>query len=97
MANPEVSVALFVPLESYASVKRLVAFYVQAHNTQIPHSAFKGQTPEEMYAGRGADIPQRLDVSKAQARAARLQANRAVACSQCWLSTETRRGVLAAT
>ena len=84
-------------LESYTIVKRLVAFYFQAHNTRIPHSAFKGQTPEEMYAGCWADIPQRQDVSKVQARAARLQANRAVVCSQCGLSTETRRGVFATT
>jgi hypothetical protein len=84
-------------LESFQTVKRLVAFYVQAHNTEIPHSAFQGQTPEEIYSGRGTDIPQKLNAAKAQARAARWQANRGISCPQCWPSTETQLGVLATT
>jgi len=43
-------------LDSRASVSRLVAFYVEAHNGEIPHSAFRGQTPDEMYHGRGQGI-----------------------------------------
>ncbi len=35
-------------LDSRASVSRLVAFYVEAHNGEIPHSAFHGQTPDEI-------------------------------------------------
>ena len=84
------------PLESFQTVKRLVAFYVQAHNTEIPHSAFQGQTPEEIYSGRGTDIPQRLTAAKAQAWAARRQANRGVLCPQCQPPTETKLGLLAA-
>jgi hypothetical protein len=26
-----------------------VAFYVDEHNTRLPHSAFRGQTPDEMW------------------------------------------------
>ena len=37
------------PLETVARVRSLVAFYVAEHNSQIPHSAFRGQTPDEMY------------------------------------------------
>ena len=44
-------------LDSVESVRRLTALYVEAHNTAIPHSAFRGQTPDEMYYGRGKDIP----------------------------------------
>lgn len=44
-------------LDSVATVSRLVEFYVNAHNTEIPHSAFRGQTPDEIYYGRGQDIP----------------------------------------
>jgi transposase InsO family protein len=44
-------------LDSRASVTRLVAFYVEAHNGEIRHSAFHGQTPDEMYYGRGQGIP----------------------------------------
>jgi transposase InsO family protein len=33
-------------LESESGLRRLIAFYVQAHNEVMPHSAFKGQTPD---------------------------------------------------
>jgi hypothetical protein len=34
-------------LDSVATVRRLVAFYVDEHNRVLPHSAFRGQTPDE--------------------------------------------------
>ena len=37
------------PLDSVATIRRLVAFYVHEHNQVLPHSAFRGQTPDEMY------------------------------------------------
>lgn len=70
-------------LHSAATVRRLVAFYVEAHNTEIPHSAFRGQTPDEIYYGRGQAIPEQLEVAKALARAARLKANRELSCMIC--------------
>ncbi len=70
-------------VESRASVTRLVAFYVEAHNGEIPHSAFRGQTPDEMYYGRGQEIPDHLECARRQARAARLKANRAASCGAC--------------
>ena len=36
-------------LDSVTTVRRLVEFYVQEHNQVLPHSAFHGQTPDEMY------------------------------------------------
>src|SRR4030095_21302 len=36
-------------LDSVTTVRRLVEFYVQEHNRVLPHSAFRGQTPVEMY------------------------------------------------
>jgi transposase InsO family protein len=36
-------------LDSVTTVRRLVEFYVQEHNQVLPHSAFRGQTPDEMY------------------------------------------------
>ncbi len=39
-------------LDSVSTVRRLVSFYVTEHNTTLPHSEFKGQTPDEMYFGR---------------------------------------------
>ena len=70
-------------LESLATVQKLVAFYVEQHNTQLPHAAFHGQTPDEMYFGTGADVPKQLQAARAAARQARLAANRALRCQSC--------------
>jgi hypothetical protein len=40
-------------LDSVTTVRRLVGFYVDQHNRVLPHSAFHGQTPDEMYFGSG--------------------------------------------
>jgi hypothetical protein len=34
----------------------------------LPHSAFRGQTPDEMYFGTGDPIPDKLDAAKKDAR-----------------------------
>jgi hypothetical protein len=39
-------------LDSVTTVRRLVEFYVQEHNRVLPHSAFRGQTPDEIRAKR---------------------------------------------
>ena len=70
-------------LDSITTVRRLVTFYVQEHNTVLPHSAFRGQTPDEIYFGRGDAIPAELTVRAAAARRARMEANRSVACVRC--------------
>jgi hypothetical protein len=71
------------PLDSVTTVRRLVAFYVQEHNTVLPHSAFRGQTPDEMYFGRGDAVPADLTACAAAARRARIEANRSAACERC--------------
>jgi putative transposase len=40
-------------LEAECELRRLVAFYVDAHNYVIPYSAFDGQTPNEVFIGMG--------------------------------------------
>ena len=70
-------------LDSVAAVRRHVSTYVAAHNGQIPHSAFRGQTPDEMYFGTGEDVPGTLAAANEAARKARLHANRAVRCEEC--------------
>ena len=70
-------------LNSIDDVRKQTAFYVDQHNRVIPHSAFKGQTPDEMYFGKGSDIPNQLSDARSVARQARLAANRAVTCSKC--------------
>ena len=54
-----------------------------AHNGQIPHSAFRGQTPDEMYLGTGEQVPRKLAAANEAARAARLHVNRALGCEVC--------------
>jgi transposase InsO family protein len=70
-------------LDSIEKVRNLVEFFVEQHNTQMPHSAFAGQTPDEMYFGTAVDLPAQLSVARNKARAERLAANRAMTCDQC--------------
>jgi putative transposase len=70
-------------LDSVPTVRRLVAFYVQEHNTVLPHSAFRGQTPDEMYFGTGDTVPTDLTSRAAAARRARVEANRTASCATC--------------
>jgi transposase InsO family protein len=70
-------------LDSVATLRRLVAFYVEEHNTALPHSAFRGQTPDEMYFGKGDTVPADLTARAAAARQARIEANRSAACGRC--------------
>jgi transposase InsO family protein len=70
-------------LETVSTIKRLVAFFVQEHNTRLPHSAFRGQTPDEMYFGNGDHIPAELEARRQAARQARMEANRATSCETC--------------
>ena len=70
-------------LDSVTTVHRLVKFYVDEHNRVLPHSAFRGQTPDEMYFGTGDAVSADLTSSAAAARRARGEANRSVSCETC--------------
>jgi putative transposase len=70
-------------LDSVTTVRRFVVFSVQQHNTVLPHSAFRGQTPDEMYFGRGAAVPADLTARAAAAGQVRPEANRSTACGRC--------------
>ena len=64
-------------------VHKLVEFYVGEHNSRLPHSAFRGQAPDEMYFGTGDDVPEHLLASIQIARRRRLEVNRAARCAVC--------------
>ena len=55
--------------DTVSSVEKLVSFYVEQHNTRLPHSAFRGQTPDEMYLAPGITslmiftLPRRMHVT----------------------------------
>jgi len=70
-------------LDSVRAVEKLVAFYVQEHNARLPHSAFRGQTPDEMYFVTGGQVPAELEAARQQARQTRAEANRKRTCSAC--------------
>jgi transposase InsO family protein len=70
-------------LDGIARVRSLVESFVEFHNTQMPHVAFCGQTPDEMYFGTAVRLPEDLASARAKARAERLAANRALSCGQC--------------
>jgi transposase InsO family protein len=70
-------------LDNLATLEKLVNFYVDEHNTRLPHSAFQGQTPNEMYFGTGQHIPEELQQARKAAREARRKVNLTTTCSTC--------------
>ena len=70
-------------LDTVSRLENLVAFYVDEHNKRLPHSAFRGQTPDEMYFGTGDRIPEELEADKKSALQARMKLNRASSCPMC--------------
>ncbi len=76
-------------LDSVETVKKLVSFYVKEHNERLPHSAFRGQTPEEMYFGKGDGVPDGLECARRAARKERLAVNRALSCAICEASPDS--------
>ncbi len=70
-------------LDSVEKVRKLVAFYVEEHNQRLPHFAFRGQTPDEMYFGKGKEVPSQLESARKAVRQNRLERNRALSCAVC--------------
>ena len=73
-------------LDSMERLRSLVDFYVQAHNNQMPHPAFHGHTPDEIYAASAPTLVQDLADKQADARQSRLVANCALSCARCTVS-----------
>ncbi|MCP4901052.1 MAG: transposase family protein [bacterium] len=70
-------------LDNFTALGRLIEFYVTAHNEVIPHAAFDGQTPDEMYFGTGGAVPAELATARETAREERMKANRSAGCGVC--------------
>jgi len=71
------------PLDSFAALHRLIEFYVKAHNEVMPHAAFEGQTPDEMFFGTGDEVTQKLSAARRSAREERRKENRTARCGVC--------------
>ena len=70
-------------LETESELRRLIAFYVEAHNEVMPHAAFNGQTPDEVYFETGSAVAANLASGRARARDARMATNRGAQCGVC--------------
>ena len=49
----------------------------------MPHSAFQGQTPDEVFLGIGDEVAERLVDARQTARENRMEENRAARCGVC--------------
>ena len=68
-------------LDSVQTIRRLVKFYIEEHSTRLPHSAFRGQTPDEMYFSTGGGVSEELVAARKEARRKRMEENRRETCS----------------
>lgn len=79
-------------LHSVERLRTLVALYVDQQNSQMPHAAFSGQTPDEMYFGMAASLPAELAAARQRARATRLATNRGFSRERCQSAQVVGRG-----
>jgi putative transposase len=70
-------------LDTIARLRSLVAFFVEEHNTKMPHAAFGGQTPDEMYCGTALNLTGELTAARKEAFEKRLAVNRSISCGRC--------------
>jgi hypothetical protein len=70
-------------LDTIARLRTLVGFFVEEHNTKMPHAAFHGETPDEMYFGSVPNLTAELAAAKKSAFEHRLAVNRSTSCGRC--------------
>jgi len=69
-------------LDTMESLRPLVGFYVEQHNAVMPHAAFKGHTPDEMFFGATVGAVE-LPEKRLKARERRVEVNRSKSCGAC--------------
>jgi putative transposase len=79
-------------LDNFSGLHRLIEFYVEHHNAVMPHAAFAGQTPNEVFFGISDEVATTLADARDAAREKRLAQNRATDCGACLL--DPRSGAL---
>ena len=75
-------------LDSLAAVEKLVAFYVDQHNSVMPHAALKSRTPDEVFNGEALHVHADLATAHQRALRERIATNRALECDACPLPRE---------
>ncbi len=83
-------------LDSFTQLEQLIDFYIGEHNTQMPHNAFGGHTPDEVYLDQADRVRDRLTAARHQARRARMEANRGESCGVCALPIQQSMSVISA-
>ena len=73
-------------VDTFSRLEKLIAFCVQQHHQVMPHGAFQGQTPDEVFAGTGDQIPQQLARHRHTARRERIETNRRLNCRSCFFA-----------
>jgi hypothetical protein len=61
----------------------LTSVLLDEHNTVIPHRAFAGHTPNEIYEGTGALIAEQLAAANNKARLDRIVKQKQMRCELC--------------
>ena len=75
-------------LDSLAAVEKLVAFYVEQHNSVMPHAALRSPTPDEVFNGEALHVHADLATAHQRALQERIATNRALECDACPLPRE---------
>ncbi|MEE9384623.1 MAG: DDE-type integrase/transposase/recombinase [Nannocystaceae bacterium] len=70
-------------LDSVEKVGSLVDSYVKQHNSVMPHAAFDGQTPDEMFFAVTDGVGEGLAGRRRQAPERRVEINRSSSCGAC--------------
>jgi putative transposase len=81
-------------LDNFTDLRRLIQFYVTAHNEVMPHTVFDGQTPDEASFGTGDKVTEKLAVARKSAREKRMEENRIVRCGICVGETSSGASLL---
>lgn len=76
-------------LDSATAVERLVAFYVEQHNSVMPHRLFDGRTPDEVHFGVATEMASELRERRRVARQERIATNRLITCDVTTPGAET--------
>jgi len=66
----------------------LVAFYVEQHNSVMPHAALRSPTPDEVFNGEALHVHADLATAHQRALQERIATNRALECDACPLPRE---------
>ena len=69
-------------LDTMENLSPLVEFYVEQHNAVMPHAAFHGATPDELFLGTTVGVEE-LPAKRQEARKRRVEVNRSKTCGAC--------------